>query len=116
MPGINRLKKGKGFAYIQDRKPLKDNQKLTRIKKLAIPPAWREVWICPLENGHIQATGTDLRQRKQYRYHALWGIVRSETKFHRLYEFGKVLPRLRVKMEEDLRKKGPYAGKKCWQP
>ncbi len=106
MPGINRLKKGKGFAYVQDRKPLKDDQKLRRIKKLAIPPAWREVWICPLENGHIQATGTDLRQRKQYRYHTLWGVVRSETKFHRLYEFGKALPKLRVKMEADLRKKG----------
>jgi DNA topoisomerase I len=103
MPGINRMKKGKGFAYVLDNKPLRDKVHITRIKRLAIPPAWQEVWICPLENGHIQATGLDLRRRKQYRYHSLWSVVRSETKFHRLYEFGKQLPQLRQKMEEDLR-------------
>jgi DNA topoisomerase-1 len=102
MPGIRRFKKGKGFTYILDDQTLKDPCQLKRIKKLAIPPAWTEVWICPLENGHIQATGLDIRKRKQYRYHTLWAHVRSETKFHRLYEFGKLLPRLRAQLEADL--------------
>lgn len=102
MPGIRRLKKGKGFSYILENNTLKDACQIKRIKKLAIPPAWTEVWICPLENGHIQATGLDIRKRKQYRYHSLWAHVRSETKFHRLYEFGKLLPRLRAQLEADL--------------
>jgi DNA topoisomerase I len=102
MPGILRFRKGKGFTYIFEGRTLKDLPQLKRIKKLAIPPAWTEVWICPLENGHIQATGLDLRKRKQYRYHSLWAHVRSETKFHRLYEFGKLLPRLRAQLETDL--------------
>jgi len=72
---------------------------------LVIPPAWTNVWICSAANGHIQATGLDARQRKQYRYHPLWSQLRSETKFHRLYEFGKALPVLREKMEADSRKK-----------
>jgi len=105
MPGIRRLKKGKGFAYILDNNNLKDKAYLKRIKKLAIPPAWTEVWICALENGHIQATGLDARKRKQYRYHALWTLIRGETKFHRLYEFGKLLPCLRNQLEKDLRDK-----------
>ncbi|HEY2648926.1 MAG TPA: DNA topoisomerase IB [Puia sp.] len=103
MPGIQRLKKGKGFSYIMEDQTLKDRHELKRIKKLAIPPAWTEVWICPMENGHIQATGLDIRRRKQYRYHTLWAHVRSETKFHRLYEFGKLLPQLREQLESDLR-------------
>lgn len=103
--GIIRQKKGEGFVYIYDNRPLKDKEKLQRIKKLAIPPAWTNVWICPDENGHIQATGLDLRKRKQYRYHPHWNILRNETKFHRLYEFGKLLPSLRLKLEEDLAKK-----------
>jgi DNA topoisomerase-1 len=102
LPGIHRFKKGKGFTYILEDMTLKDPTQLRRIKKLAIPPAWTEVWICPLENGHIQATGLDIRKRKQYRYHSLWAHVRSETKFHRLYEFGKLLPRLRAQLESDL--------------
>jgi DNA topoisomerase-1 len=102
MSGIHRFKKGKGFTYILEDKTLKDSDQLKRIKKLAIPPAWTEVWICPLENGHIQATGLDVRKRKQYRYHGLWAHVRSETKFHRLYEFGRLLPRLRAQLETDL--------------
>src|SRR5690606_10703339 len=64
--------------------------------------AWREVWICSKANGHIQATGFDIRDRKQYRYHTLWSKVRSETKFHRLYEFGKALPNLRRQLERDI--------------
>src|ERR1700712_1983869 len=105
MPGIQRLKKGTGFSYILADSTLKDRHELKRIKRLAIPPAWTEVWICPIENGHIQATGLDLRKRKQYRYHELWNKLRNETKFHRLYEFGKVLPQLRLQLEKDLAKK-----------
>lgn len=104
-PGISRLKKGNGFIYIYDNKPLKGKEELERIKKLAIPPAWTNVWICNKENGHIQATGFDIRGRKQYRYHQLWSLLRNETKFHHLYEFGKLLPSMRIKLEEDLAKK-----------
>ena len=103
--GISRLKKGKGFVYLFDNKPLKDKAQLERIKKLVIPPAWTDVWICPKEDGHIQATGFDIRERKQYRYHQFWHSLRNETKFHRLFEFGKLLPSLRLKMEEDMAKK-----------
>jgi DNA topoisomerase I len=102
MTGIKRTRKGKGFSYVMENKVLKTADELKRIKKLAIPPAWTEVWICPLENGHIQATGLDIRKRKQYRYHGLWAQVRSDTKFHRLYEFGRALPRLRAQLESDL--------------
>lgn len=105
LPGITRVKKGKGFLYFQGSKRLKNEEQLLRIKKLAIPPAWTRVWICPLINGHIQATGYDALNRKQYRYHTLWNTVRNETKFHRLYEFGKSLPKLRLQIEEDLHKK-----------
>lgn len=105
--GINRIKKGKGFVYIYDEKPLKDQAEIERIRKLAIPPAWTNVWICPKSSGHIQATGFDIRGRKQYRYHSMWNLLRNETKFHRLYEFGKVLPSIRLKLEEDLVKKEP---------
>lgn len=104
-PGIQRVRKGKGFAYVYDSKPLKNGEELERIRKLAIPPAWTHVWICPKANGHIQATGFDLRKRKQYRYHTLWTTLRNETKFHRLYEFGKLLPSIRLKLEEDLARK-----------
>ena len=104
-PGIARLKKGKGFSYLFNEKPLKDKKEIRRIRSLAIPPAWTNVWICSYPNGHIQATGHDLRHRKQYRYHPLWTVLRNETKFHRLYEFGKVLPVIRAKMEHDLAKR-----------
>ncbi|MBC7829282.1 MAG: DNA topoisomerase IB [Chitinophagaceae bacterium] len=103
-PGISRVKKGKGFAFIHDKKPLKGKAEIERIKKLVIPPAWTGVWICPLANGHIQATGFDVRKRKQYRYHHVWNTLRNETKFHRLLEFGKVLPKLRLRLEEDMTK------------
>jgi DNA topoisomerase-1 len=102
LPGISRVKKGKKFTYIYDKKPLKNKGEIERIKKLVIPPAWTNVWICPLPNGHIQATGFDIRNRKQYKYHHLWSSLRNQTKFHRLYEFGKVLPKLRLKLEEDM--------------
>jgi DNA topoisomerase-1 len=100
--GIVRIKKGPKLIYIFEDRPLKEKKKIERIKKLSIPPSWEEVWICPLENGHIQATGLDLRKRKQYRYHVLWNMLRNETKFHRLYEFGKALPQLRLVIEQDL--------------
>lgn len=104
-PGITRVKKGKSFTYLLGDKPVTDKVVLERIKKLAIPPAWTGVWICKNESGHIQATGFDLRNRKQYRYHTQWHALRAQTKFHHLYEFGKRLPYLRLQVEEDLAKK-----------
>jgi DNA topoisomerase-1 len=101
--GITRLKKGKGYSYHLDGRPVKDKTQLDRIRRLVIPPAWAQVWICVSEKGHIQATGLDLCGRKQYRYHSLWNSLRNETKFHRLYEFGKSLPALREKIATDLR-------------
>src|SRR6185295_15914117 len=79
-----------------------DRNALDRIKKLVIPPAWREVWICKHSNGHLQATGFDLRARKQYRYHPLWNSLRSQTKFYHMYEFGKALPKIRKQVSKDL--------------
>jgi DNA topoisomerase-1 len=105
-PGISRVRKGKGFYYLSGGGPVREKAALERIRGLVIPPAWTKVWICPAANGHIQATGIDVRGRKQYRYHALWNSLRRETKFHRLYEFGKNLPVIRGKMEADLRSKG----------
>ncbi|MBV9963468.1 MAG: DNA topoisomerase IB [Parafilimonas sp.] len=100
--GIIRIKKGKGFSYLFKDGVLKDKKHLDRIKKLVLPPAWKNVWICYYENGHIQATGYDTKNRKQYRYHTLWNVLRNETKFHRLYEFGKAIPQLRLRVEEDM--------------
>jgi DNA topoisomerase-1 len=105
MPGISRLKKGKGFCYSYNGQFVKDENMLQRIKKLAIPPSWSNVWICAIPNGHIQATGLDLNKRKQYRYHTDWNLIRNETKFHRLYEFGKALPLLRQNVEKDINNK-----------
>jgi DNA topoisomerase I len=101
-PGILRLKKGRGYVYMYQDKPVRKKEDMERIRALVIPPAWTSVWICPIANGHLQATGIDLRKRKQYRYHALWSMLRNETKFHRLYEFGKELPALRDRLEADL--------------
>ena len=103
-PGITRVKKGKGFTYMRNNKVIKDKAEIQRIQKLVIPPAWTNVWICPLPNGHIQATGLDIRGRKQYKYHPQWSAVRNQTKFHRLLEFGKALPKLRLRLEEDMTK------------
>lgn len=105
-PGITRKKKGKGFVYIYQDKIIRKKEELERLKKLAIPPSWTGVWICPSPNGHIQATGIDLNKRKQYRYHSDWHSFRTHTKFHRLYEFGKSLPRMRRKIRRDLREGG----------
>ena len=105
VPGISRLKKGKGYIYLKGNKHVRDKQTLERIRRLAIPPSWSSVWICPIDNGHIQATGLDLNKRKQYRYHPDWNQVRNETKFHRLFEFGKTLPLMRKRMKKDLAEK-----------
>jgi DNA topoisomerase-1 len=103
--GIIRIKKGNGFSYKFKNDILRDKKQLERIRKLVLPPAWKNVWICYCENGHLQATGYDSKNRKQYRYHALWNTLRNETKFHRLYEFGKALRGLRLKVEEEMQVK-----------
>jgi DNA topoisomerase-1 len=102
-PGIRRVRRGAGFAYRRpDGTPLRDADELLRIRKLAIPPAYLQVWICPLPHGHLQATGRDARGRKQYRYHAKWRVARDANKFDRLREFGAALPRIRAWVKRDL--------------
>ena len=102
-PGIRRMKRGTGFAYLlPDGRPLRDPEQLTRIRKLAIPPAYSKVWICPLPHGHLQATGRDARGRKQYRYHPDWRAARDDSKFDRMAEFGAALPRIRARVQRDL--------------
>jgi DNA topoisomerase-1 len=106
-PGIRRRRSGRGFTYAgPDGRPLRDKATLARIKSLAIPPAYTDVWICSIPNGHLQATGRDARGRKQYRYHPRWREVRDETKFGRMLAFSEALPRLRQRVDEDLAKPG----------
>lgn len=105
--GITRRRVGKGFSYrAADGSLVRDAATLTWIRKLAIPPAWREVWISSLANGHLLATGRDARGRKQYRYHPAWRAFRDETKFGRMLAFGEALPRIRAAVEAELRKPG----------
>lgn len=107
-PGIRRRARGKAFEYLgPDGRRVTDEATLDRIRSLAIPPAWTEVWICPVARGHIQATGRDARGRKQYRYHDGWNAARSETKFTRLAAFGRALPRIRKRVDADLALRGP---------
>jgi DNA topoisomerase-1 len=102
-PGIRRRKAGKGFNYLRpDGQPVTDEPTLDRIRALAIPPAWTDVWICPSPRGHIQATGRDARGRKQYRYHTRWRETRDAHKYDRLIAFGRALPKLRSRVEKDL--------------
>jgi DNA topoisomerase IB len=102
-PGIHRLKRGKGFQFVDaERRRITELQTLERIRRLAIPPAYTEVWICRHERGHLQATGRDARRRKQYRYHAKWRMTRDDGKFSRMIEFGAQLPRLRRRLKRDL--------------
>jgi len=102
-PGIRRIRKGEGFLYRHaDGTPVRNAADLERIRKLAIPPAYEDVWICTRPNGHIQATGRDARGRKQYRYHPKWRLVRDEAKYHRLVAFCRALPALRAAVERDL--------------
>ncbi|WP_395740879.1 DNA topoisomerase IB [Prosthecobacter sp.] len=106
-PGITRRRKGGGFVYkLPKGQPLRNAQTLRRIRSLVIPPAWTDVWICPLSNGHIQATGRDARRRKQYRYHPRWMAVRDASKYERMLAFGAVLPRIRRRVAADLRSHG----------
>jgi DNA topoisomerase I len=106
-PGIRRLKRGAGFAYAAPGGAgIKDPAVLERIRRLAIPPAWTDVWICPSERGHLQATGRDARGRKQYRYHASFRQSREENKYARLASFAHALPRIRRRVRADLRLEG----------
>jgi len=106
-PGIRREPRGDGFAYVApDGTEVTDEDTLARIRSLAIPPAWTDVWICRMANGHLQATGRDQKGRKQYRYHARWRTVRDETKYSRLAAFAHALPTIRRRVEEDLARPG----------
>jgi len=101
--GYTRKHKGDGFEYFDtEGKPIKDEQRILRINRLAIPPAYKGVWICPTPNGHIQATGRDDRGRKQYRYHERWREVRDENKYERMIVFGQALPKIRRRLNKDL--------------
>lgn len=95
-PGIRRVSRGKGFAYYSpENQPIRDQETLSRIRSLVIPPAWKSVWICPHPAGHLQATGRDDRGRKQHRYHPRWREVRDATKYDRMIAFARILPRVR---------------------
>jgi len=103
LPGWTRVRRGQGFAYLDDQgRTIRDEEALRRIRRLAIPPAYEQVWICPLENGHLQATARDARGRKQYRYHELWRLISETGKFERMREFGLALARIRRAVERDL--------------
>ncbi|MGQ4274002.1 DNA topoisomerase IB [Terrihabitans sp. B22-R8] len=105
--GITRRRAGRSFAYYSPKGELiRDAKVLGRIRSLAIPPAYTDVWICPKPNGHIQATGRDAKGRKQYRYHPKWHEVRDETKYERLIEFAEKLPEIRERIDEDLSRRG----------
>jgi DNA topoisomerase-1 len=102
-PGLRRVRRGKGFSYVEPGgRACRDEKTLQRVRALAVPPAWTDVWICPSPNGHLQATGRDARGRKQYRYHARFRAHRELVKFDRLLEFGEALPDLRRRVAQDL--------------
>ena len=102
-PGVRRRRTADGFIYVKaDGRPLRDEKEIARINKLAIPPAYEDVWICTNRRGHLQATGRDARKRKQYRYHPEWRQVRDGVKFERMVDFGAALPRLRLRLRRDL--------------
>ncbi|TMB71473.1 MAG: DNA topoisomerase IB [Chloroflexi bacterium] len=106
-PGIRRARAGKAFRYTSsDGHPIRDAETLGRIKRLAIPPAWTDVWICPDPRGHLQATGRDARGRKQYRYHPRWREVRDAVKYDRMLAFAEALPRIRQRTDRDLERHG----------
>ena len=107
LPGIRRVPAGRGFRFVDARgRPVRERVQLDRIKRLAIPPAWRDVWISPSARGHVQATGRDARGRKQYRYHARWRAVRDGAKYDKVVEFAQRLPSLRARTARDLRAPG----------
>jgi DNA topoisomerase-1 len=106
-PGYTRKSKGDDVDWLDaEGKLIRDEQRLLRIKRLAIPPAWTEVWVSPSANGHIQATGRDARRRKQYLYHERWREVRDENKYDRIISFGKALPKIRRRIARDLKLAG----------
>jgi DNA topoisomerase-1 len=106
-PGITRRRQNGTFVFHKpDGSRVTDERELKRIRSLAVPPAYENVWICPSPNGHVQATGRDARGRKQYRYHARWREVRDETKFHRLTAFARALPAIRKRVAADLARDG----------
>jgi DNA topoisomerase I len=106
IPGIRRIKAGKHFRYVDPAGKTVAQEDLTRIRSLVIPPAWTDVWICPIANGHLQATGHDVRGRKQYRYHSRWREVRDQTKYTRMIQFGRILPKIRQRVQEDMARPG----------
>jgi len=106
-PGLRRIRAGRGFRYVQpDGDPVRDPGALARVRALAIPPAWTEVWICPDPSGHLQAVGRDARRRKQYRYHEQFRAERDTSKFARLSTFGRALPAIRRRVARDLARPG----------
>ena len=106
-PGYTRKANGEVFKWFDaEGKLIRDEQRLLRINRLAIPPAWTEVWVSPSLNGHIQATGRDARRRKQYLYHERWREVRDENKYDRIISFGKALPKIRKRVSQDLKLQG----------
>jgi DNA topoisomerase-1 len=106
-PGIRRVKRGHGFSFLAPGgQPITDRSEIARIKSLAVPPAYTDVWISPIPNGHLQATGRDARGRKQYRYHKRWRAIRDETKFDRMVGFSKALPSIRSAVARDVAKRG----------
>jgi len=106
-PGYTRKANNGDFEYLDTQgKKIRDEQRVLRIKRLAIPPAWTDVWICPSSNGHIQATGRDARRRKQYRYHERWRELRDENKFSRLADFARALPKIRRRVARDTKLPG----------
>lgn len=105
-PGIIRRRRGRGFSYEDaSGRPVQDDETLDRIRALAIPPAWADVWICPDPRGHVQAMGTDAADRRQYRYHDDWRARRDALKFDRMLAFGHTLPALREHVDADLRRR-----------
>jgi DNA topoisomerase I len=106
-PGYTRKRRGKKFIYFDtEGKQIKDETRILRLNRLAIPPAYKDVWICPSPNGHLQATGLDDRRRKQYRYHERWRAERDENKYEKMVVFGQALPKIRRRLNRDLKKRG----------
>lgn len=103
---IERKRTSKSFKFLKNGEPLSDKEEVERIKKLVIPPAWENVKICPFPNGHLQVTGIDARSRKQYIYHPGWTEIRNQTKFYKMAAFGKMLPKIRKQVDENLDLKG----------
>ncbi|MFC7610108.1 DNA topoisomerase IB [Teichococcus aestuarii] len=106
-PGLTRRRSGKGWSFRDARgAPVKDKAVIARLRALAVPPAWTEVWLCPHANGHIQATGRDAKGRKQYRYHPDWRAARDATKYRHILHFARILPALRARVEQDMAARG----------